>query len=182
MNKQEAIVAVLRRTVSSPRSPREYDPESAAADARKIADQNRISLVPLDVAALAQTLGLRVVKEPMAENTSGYLRREGDRWTLGVNSLHHPNRQRFTIAHEIGHYFLHREHSSFEDGLLFRKGLDRNPLEDEANYFASLLLMPAVEFRRNLTNSSIEKVAATFGVSRQAAELRVSNLGRALFS
>lgn len=175
-------MAVLRRTVSSPRNPREYDPESAASDARKIAEQNRLTLVPLDVLALAQTLGLKVIKEPMAENTSGYLRRGEDSWTLGVNSLHHPNRQRFTIAHEIGHYFLHREHSSFEDGLLFRKTAGRNAQEDEANYFASLLLMPSVEFRRNLTTSSIEQVATTFGVSKQAAELRVSNLGQALFS
>ncbi|MDR6190356.1 Zn-dependent peptidase ImmA (M78 family) [Agrobacterium pusense] len=175
-------MAVLRRSVSSPRPPREYGPEGAATDARKIAAQNRLSLVPLDVVALAQSLGLKVIKEPMAENTSGYLRREDGGWTLGVNSLHHPNRQRFTIAHEIGHYFLHREHSSFEDGLLFRKTANRNHQEDEANYFASLLLMPEVEFRRTLTTSSVEEAAAYFGVSKQAAELRVSNLGRDVFS
>lgn len=155
----------------------EYGPEGAASDARKIAEQKLLTRIPLDVVALAQALGLKVSKEPMAEHMSGYLRRTADGWVLGVNSLHHRNRQRFTIAHEIGHYMLHRDHSSFEDGLLFRKDANKNPQETEANQFASFLLMPKFEFQSALATEGIDAVAAKFGVSRQAAEYRINTLG-----
>ncbi|WP_439628646.1 ImmA/IrrE family metallo-endopeptidase [Shinella sp.] len=170
-------MAVLRRTVSAPRDPREYGPEGAASDARKIAQQNVLKLIPLDVRSLAEVLGLTIEAFPMDENTSGYLENIQGTWTLGVNSLHHRNRQRFTIAHEIGHYFLHRDHSSFRDGLLFRKAVDYSPHEREANVFASLLLMPRLEFQRALMNADLAQVADMFGVSKQAAQYRLEHLG-----
>lgn len=171
-------MAVLRRAVSSPRDPREYSPENAASDARKIAQQNMLRMIPLDVRSLAEVLGLVLDARPMEEHMSGFLEKLNGRWTLGVNSLHHRNRQRFTIAHEIGHYFLHRDHSSFKDGLLFRKGNDYSPHEREANVFASLLLMPEVEFKRALMDDDLPAVAEMFGVSQQAAKFRRDYIGQ----
>ncbi|CAN7203320.1 ImmA/IrrE family metallo-endopeptidase [Rhizobium sp. LjRoot30] len=170
-------MAVLRKSVSAPRDPREYDPKIAATDARKIAQHNLLTTIPMDVRGLANALGLRVASMPMDENVSGYLEKEGSGWTIGVNSLHHINRQRFTIAHEIGHYFLHRDRTIFRDGLLFRQAGDIASHEREANLFASLLLMPDVEFRQALTQNNIPVVAEKFGVSQQAANFRVKTLG-----
>ena len=70
---------------------------------------------------------------------------------IGVNSLHHPNRQRFTIAHELGHLELHRPmitssvHVDKNFPALMRDprtatGTER--IEIDANRFAAELLMP----------------------------------------
>lgn len=169
-------MAVLRKSISSPRPPQEYTPERAAEDCRTIAKQKQIVLQPLDVFGLAVALGLFVIKAPLGENISGFFRRGTLGFEVGVNSLHHPNRQRFTLAHEIGHYMLHRNHGAFEDGLLFRRN-QTNTQEIEANIFASALLMPRFEFDRSLKSMTIEEIAIAFGVSKQAAEFRLRNLG-----
>lgn len=164
-------MAVLRRTIVAPRPPLEYDPQRAARDAHRIAQAFTLETVPLDVEGLASALGLRVKRLPLDEKTSGFLRQDGTAWIVGVNSLHHPNRQRFTIAHEIGHYLLHRDHAPFEDGLLFRND-SRDAREREANQFAALVLMPAPQFNAALVEGNIEDVAKRFKVSQQAAEYR----------
>jgi Zn-dependent peptidase ImmA (M78 family) len=164
-------MAVFRRAISTPRPPIEYDPRRAARDAHKIAETFTLVTTPLDAEGLASTLGLKIVRMPMASGTSGFLRQDGTTWIIGVNSLHHPNRQRFTIAHEIGHYMLHRDHAPFEDGLLFRNE-NTDGREREANQFAALLLMPEAEFKIALEESNIDEVAKKFKVSSQAAEYR----------
>lgn len=170
-------MAVLRRAVAAPRPPREYGPESAAADARKIADQHLIKPVPFDVFGLASVLGVPVIPRPMEPNISGYFRNSADGFQIGVNSLHHPNRQRFTVAHEIGHFMLHREHGSFEDGLLFRNN-QFNQQEREANLFAALLLMPDREFKPAVARYELEELARTFGVSQQAVKYRIEQISQ----
>lgn len=169
-------MAVLRKRIVSPRPPSEYDPNRAAADARSLARSYTIPENPLDIFQLAAALGISVVKHPLAEGMSGYFKSENGDWQIGVNSLHHPNRQRFTVAHELGHYFLHRDKGPFEDGLLFRKEYQRNSREREANEFAALLLMPTNEFRHAIKSENLADVAAKFGVSKQAAEFRRNNV------
>ncbi|WP_261516129.1 ImmA/IrrE family metallo-endopeptidase [Chelativorans petroleitrophicus] len=164
-------MAVLRRSISKPRPPLEYDPARAARDAHRIAQNFTLRTIPLDVEGLAAALGLRVLRLPLEERVSGFLRESAGIWEIGVNSLHHPNRQRFTLAHELGHYLLHRDHAPFEDGLLFRSDA-KNAREREANQFAALVLMPDTEFRTALSSGDIDSVARTFGVSKQAAEYR----------
>lgn len=173
-------MAVLRKTLTKPRPPLEYDPNRAARDAHRIAQSFTLETAPLDVEGLGSALGLRIKRLPLNERISGFLRQEGASWVVGVNSLHHPNRQRFTIAHEIGHYLLHRDHAPFEDGLLFRNDT-RDAREREANQFAALVLMPEAEFRAALSREGLEGAARRFKVSKQAAEYRrdsvVSSIG-----
>ena len=113
---------------------------------------------------------------------------------IGVNALHHPNRQRFTIAHEIGHLELHRDavteevHVDKQFKVLMRDansstGTDR--MEREANQFAAELLMPqqllldALDLRPvDIDDESpLNELARKFKVSRQALEYRIRNLG-----
>lgn len=169
-------MAILRRKIKGPRPPTEYSPDGAARDARRIAQTYTLPERPLAVFQLAAALGLEVEKLPLDEFVSGYLKKTDGRWIIGVNSLHHPNRQRFTVAHELGHYFLHRDQGPFEDGLLFRKENQFNLREREANEFAALLLMPSLDFKRAISNSPIDIVAKSFGVSKQAAEYRSSSV------
>jgi predicted transcriptional regulator len=171
-------MAVLRRKVFEPRPPHEYTPVAAARDARRIAETKTLQQQPLDTIGLATSIGINVELVPMESSTSGFLRKERDTWKIGVNSLHHPNRRRFTIAHELGHYFLHRGDGDFQDGILFRKEYQVNRREREANEFAAQLLMPTVEFRRQLSvhGYDVLAVANVFGVSGAAAEFRAQNV------
>ncbi|MGT2885099.1 ImmA/IrrE family metallo-endopeptidase [Streptococcus ferus] len=89
------------------------------------------------------------------------------------------NRDRFTIAHELGHLFLGHV-NQYE--TLYRRGA--NELEYAANEFAADLLMPEADFRRvvneNLDENSecdIEKVSEIFQVSESAVLTRGRFLG-----
>lgn len=173
-------MAIRRRAVSEPRPPAEYSPENAARDAFSIAMSRGLTLRPVDVLGLASSIGLHVEYVALPDDTSGFLKRVGGNWYIGVNSLHHPNRQRFTIAHELGHYFLHRDHGDFEDKALFRKEMQVDRREYEANSFAARLLMPTKEFNEVSTrvNDDIDKIAKLFGVSTMAAKFRSQAIGQ----
>jgi Zn-dependent peptidase ImmA (M78 family) len=85
-------------------------------------------------------------------------------------------RDRFTIAHELGHYFLHSNQGEIPL-VAYRSGSTR--IEWEANWFAASLVMPADEFKTSLRqlNGRIESVAFQFGVSVEAAKVRQDALG-----
>ena len=172
-------MAIRRKTVSNPRPPAEYSPVNAARDARNIAASRGLTLTPLDVEGLASTIGVQVEYLPLPNDTSGFLRRNGNYWIIGVNSFHHHNRQRFTLAHELGHFFLHRDHGDFEDKALFRRDMQNDPREYEANDFASKLLMPEDEFRALAIRfpANPKLIATHFGVSESATKFRADALG-----
>jgi len=92
---------------------------------------------------------------------------------------HHTSarRDRFTKAHELGHYFLHYIYPKRSGDKRFSRG-GRDRAETEANVFASALLMPEDHFRevyRELEGDTWE-IAARFDVSPQAAEVRAQVL------
>jgi Zn-dependent peptidase ImmA (M78 family) len=66
-----------------------------------------IQTAPVDVRAIAEGEGIIVITEPFEDEVSGVLVVDGQRATIGVNESHHPRRQRFTIAHELGHHQIH---------------------------------------------------------------------------
>lgn len=147
--------------------------------------------VPVDVEAIAEAHGVSVVKQDLEDSVSGVLIIKDGRGIIGVNSSHHPNRQRFTIAHELGHYVLHPKAGTvFVDRsiIFFRdsdsaKGVDHR--EMEANAFAAELLMPENEVMEQLDDQQIDafddlpvrRLAARFGVSAQALTIRLTKLG-----
>src|SRR5262249_6862121 len=121
------------------------------------------------------------------------LLREPDRTMIIVNAANAPVRQRFTIAHEIGHFALHRG-TVYLDGrarVNFRDGLSSMATDQEeidANAFAAALLMPArwvrSDFESVVRNAAVnseeelaEDLAVRFSVSRQAMHFRLINLG-----
>lgn len=84
-------------------------------------------------------------------------------------------RDRFTIAHELGHYVLH---SRLGQQPIRVGRAESNELEWEANWFAAALLMPQAEFERlHRKGASIPYLAAHFDVSPAAAEVRARALG-----
>lgn len=111
-----------------------------------------------------------------------YIKRIADnRFEISVNSKHHPNRQRFSMAHEYAHYLLHRgKIDTMHEGerILHRNG-DRNSIEYQANTFAAELLMPEALVRRafRLSHGSLTKMALELGVSKDSLKYRLSDLG-----
>lgn len=111
-----------------------------------------------------------------------YIKRiAGDRFEIAVNSKHHPNRQRFSLAHEYAHYLLHRGKIDLMpegERILHRNG-DRNSIEYQANTFAAELLMPDVLVRRafRLSHGNLTKMALELGVSKESLKYRLSDLG-----
>lgn len=87
-----------------------------------------------------------------------------------------PLRDRFTVAHELGHYILH---SNFGEKPLRVRRHGKNPLETEANAFAAGFLMPEndfIEIAKTFENNC-EQIASHFRVSRAAAAIRLKSLG-----
>lgn len=99
-------------------------------------------------------------------------------FTIYLPHVTSSRRDRFTIAHELGHYFLHYLHAGRDAPVTFGRGL-RNDLETQANVFASSLLMPAETFKRAFKRHGGDpfRLARIFDVSPQAAEVRAQVLG-----
>lgn len=85
-------------------------------------------------------------------------------------------RNRFTIAHELGHYFLHSDMGA-KRIQVNRAGSDR--LEWEANWFAGAFLLPEARFRKDWVRLGrcVEQVAAEYQVSEPVVEIRLKTLG-----
>lgn len=119
------------------------------------------------------------------------------RYKILVNSSELSERQYFTLAHEVGHYFLHREYlqnqekKSLVDTLenysnaMFRSygymDEEARLREREANNFAAELIMPENKVKEawDITNGefTVEYYAAMFSVSVSAMAIRIENLG-----
>jgi hypothetical protein len=95
------------------------------------------------------------------------------------------SRDRFTIAHELGHLFLHFpivQEANPNDGMIaYRWVDDTNPdlqrCEWEANWFAAAFTMPEALFTQLYTASDLSIAASVFGVSEQAVRIRAKSLG-----
>lgn len=136
--------------------------------------------LPVDVHAIASRMGIDVRCGDIDE--SGRIEVREGRPCITVNCDEARVRQRFTVAHELGHWSLgHLQHGQ----RLFRDAPDSFTLaaggqEREANAFAAAILMPADALRYVMQNGvadSLESLARLFEVSRAAMHWRVQNLG-----
>ena len=148
-----------------------------------------VNTTPVPVKQVAAQLGIKIELADLGEDCSAVLVRNGDRAVIGVNEDHHPNRQRFSIAHEIAHFVLHEGDTYIDKGyrVHFRdleSGSGTKLEEMEANAFAAALLMPAKRVRDafkqqpfELTgDDSLELLAKKFRVSTEAMTYRLMNL------
>lgn len=135
----------------------------------------------LDMTSLLNTIpDITVEYLPLPSSISGSLSRRGKTWIIRINSLHHPHRQKFTLAHELGHYVLHKnECDSFTDTVFFR-GMSNDNIERAANQFASELLMPKGRVDKLINECGVRNIgdlATHFGVSAVAMLNRIKDLG-----
>jgi len=163
--------------------------------AHSLLKRSQALALPVDLNAVADFFGLTVLTKPLEDEYSGFLAVAEK--TIVVNSRHSPVRRRFTVAHEIGHYQLHRKKKpdlpAFIDrAIYFRRassddsnGVDRY-MEMQANAFAAGLLMPEFLLDEYLDKhpdvdigqtAGIKQMADEFEVSRQAMDYRLRNRG-----
>jgi transcriptional regulator with XRE-family HTH domain len=134
-----------------------------------------------DVNVIAELVGARVLARPLPDDISGLLVQQGGNVAIGVNQHQYPGRQRFTVAHELGHFVLNH-HDRFHLDLGPSNSFGDSPnfdwrLEREANDFAANLLMPASLLRDHWKPSASPKeLADVFGVSPIAMTYRLESL------
>ncbi len=157
--------------------------------AKELIAKHRISEPPVPVDKIAKSEGLILCSLPATEDISGAIVYKDGHWIIAVNPAHHPNRQRFTIAHELGHYCLDhklREHVNQDFRVAWRnrdssKAIDW--LEVAANNFAAELLIPEEFLKtdlnklKQLNKAVIKLLARRYRVSPLAMEIRLANLG-----
>ncbi len=148
---------------------------------------------PLPIDRLIFAEGIDLVRRPFddSHDVSGFYLKDGDRRIIGVNSNHPPVRQRFTMAHELGHALLHPQEGLHLDQAFMLRFRDEasstgvDPDEVAANRFAAELLMPLDEVLARVTkepfdindDAAVKAMAKVFGVSSQAMTIRLTSLG-----
>jgi Zn-dependent peptidase ImmA (M78 family) len=150
--------------------------------------------LPIDVKAIAEAEGAELVYEGFTGDVSGMLLRDKGRTVIAVNESHTDERQRFTIAHELGHMLLHEGRPLIVDSSIrvnLRDGKSSQATsrqEINANKFAAQLLMPSPLLREEVERLVGEKpgitdeqlvnsLAKLFAVSAQAMTFRLVNAG-----
>ena len=144
------------------------------------------STVPVQVEKIAAHFGITISYD-LGDDISGLLICKKDVTVIGVNLKESVVRQRFTIAHELGHYTLHRGKAELfvdKDYIVMKRSGEKDALELEANAFAAALLMPLELIESQLLNiptlsteEKIKSLAKSFQVSTIAMTYRLSNLG-----
>jgi len=157
-------------------------------------EQAGVTAAPVPVERIAKQAGAQVAYESADDNLSGFLYRaagKGKRPIIGINDEHNPRRQRFSIAHELGHLILHTGdplHVDRGNALQIKlrseaSSTGTDPDEKEANAFAAELLMPQKFVERDLEDldalddDALQVLAEKYEVSQQAMAFRLANLG-----
>lgn len=149
------------------------------------------SRFPIDVDGMAKNCHSTYDRDdPITEihgapwkDVDGFLRRNPDNpkeWWITYSTNVTPERQRFTKAHELGHYIIHSQRQDeFRCGrdAIVEKDTGETNIEAQANQFASYLLMPATHVRPRIektlvTLDLISELAGFYGVSFEAMCIR----------
>jgi Zn-dependent peptidase ImmA (M78 family) len=166
----------------------------ARRGAEALIERLSIRSAPVDVNFVARSLGLQIVYNDLGDDISGLLVTHDGNSSICVRESEPVARQRFTIAHEIGHFVM--RHQFEEDGHVHvdegwkvtarssAQVAGADPKEVEANQFAAALLMPsellqqrAIRFgERQLREEHVTELAREFKVSEQAMALRLAAL------
>lgn len=139
---------------------------------------------PVKLAALADALGLLVFKSSLKPDISGLIEPSNSSpsgFQIRINRHEMPERQRFTLAHEISHFLLHRDKigGGVIDNVMYRSNLS-SKLEVEANRLAAEIIMPSklvkerlAEFGGVPSEDTIVALASRFQVSQPAMRIKL---------
>jgi Zn-dependent peptidase ImmA (M78 family) len=151
--------------------------------------EHNVKEPPIPIEKMIRAEGVTVRKINL-KDISGMIVRDKDSVLIGVNSTQAETRQRFTLAHEFGHFMLHEGKPVHYDkqfrmdlrSSLSATGTDTE--EVEANYFGSALLMPRIFLERDVADrfidiedaDAVDDLAKRYKVSLQAMNIRLLNV------
>ena len=157
------------------------------AEQRRIVETH-LSECPVRLGRLAGALGIKVKVSGLRTWISGQIRNEDGGYVIRVNRYEARERQRFTIAHALGHFLLHKDlidtlPDGIRDNVLYRSDAPEHT-EFEVNRLAMEIVMPThqvqdalqKDFNGKATREAIESLAERFRVSKAAMEVRLENL------
>ena len=138
---------------------------------------------PVNVLAIARELGINVWEmHNFSDTISGKIFRDplnggSSGFSIAVNAKEAPVRKRFTIAHEIAHFILHRDRITDElvEDTLYRGGLG-SKAETQANKLAADILMPYSLINRLMSEgvTNLTELARKLQVSEMALRIRLN--------
>ena len=136
--------------------------------------------IPVKLGSMAKELGIEVKKSPaLPRNISGKITKLPTGYEIKINKYESLARQRFTLAHELAHFLLHRDEidrlGEIADNVLYRSGASET-IEYEANRLAAQIIMPddAISERQKAIGNNIDQLAKEFGVSKAVVEIRMA--------
>lgn len=147
---------------------------------------------PIPIERIANSEGLPIIETVYSGDVSGALIRASGHVGIAVNAMHHPNRRRFTVAHELAHFKLKHEGEHVDRDFTVLRRDDKSSeandwLEIEANAYAACLLMPRQFLLRDLranfngdfdsSEEFLATIAKRYRVSTTALKYRLTNLG-----
>lgn len=148
--------------------------------------QRHTTTLPVAIGPMLQELGVGILGATLPGGISGQIQpsnRFPSGFLIRVNRHEARVRQRFTAAHELAHFLLHRDliGEGLTDDVLYRSGLsDRK--ESEANRLAADILMPTTLLQSEMkklttpTEDSVQVLAKKFQVSADAMRIAIENL------
>lgn len=163
-----------------------WEPEmnisAALKEAKRVLGENYVSEPPVDVKAIAENYGISVRETEFPEKFGrvlGFITPNKDKQTamMIINANDTPESKQFTIAHELGHWLLHKDEilKDPDKTVLLRMSLgdeSKDALEKEADAFAAELLVPMDFFEQIGKQKSVEDLAKEFGVSKEVIGYR----------
>jgi Zn-dependent peptidase ImmA (M78 family) len=139
---------------------------------------------------LCNNFNIEIYDSNLDSNVSGAIYHDNNIWEVFVNESHHPNRQRFTIAHEFGHYVSYVNNSYSKTYLdtqgnvtdvMYRKqecNSEEEKMEQEANLIAARLLMKEDIMNKLIReNREISDIAKQLRISVEAVSYRIKSFG-----
>ncbi len=154
-------------------------------DANRATIADHQDVAPVRLSELARAFGVPVKAATLAPGISGEIRPGGNGFVIRINRHDPTKRQRFSVAHELAHFFLHADQigTGISDDVLYRSSLsDRR--EAQANRLAADILMPDDLVRQQVeaahekgVGDLVRSLAEESAVSEAAMRIKLDQLG-----
>jgi len=156
--------------------------------AQKVLKDSKIAEPPVDLLAILRVHGIQYEEvDDFPDTVDALIIERGNKIYAAVNALQHPHRRRFSLAHELGHYFLHRgDYGSSPTVSIDEPPSDedliptKDPVESEADMFAGELLVPLGMLKPH-ARKGIAELSRLFLVSEHVIGIAISKNFKVLF-
>lgn len=141
---------------------------------------NDLYKIPVNILKIAKSNDIAVYKADLEKKILGAIRydKQNKKYTILLNEKQSYEQQRFTLAHELGHFFLHKKILESEELHVDIMYKIEDEQEAEVDYFAGALLMNKLLLEKMYEkNQSIRELAEMFEVSISVMTIRLDTLG-----